>query len=99
MIERTVEELRPIIGTRPACRAVGASVATMTPKHGHLVAADAATAASGLTRARAAVPTRLPGWRRSGSTGSLPSESDGGRRRRPASGYTRRAGREPSGAT
>jgi putative transposase len=29
MIERTVEELTPIIGTRPACRAVGASVATM----------------------------------------------------------------------
>ena len=26
MIERTVEELTPIIGTRPACRAVGASV-------------------------------------------------------------------------
>ena len=25
MIERTVEELTPIIGTRPACRAVGAS--------------------------------------------------------------------------
>ena len=29
MIERTVEELRPIIGTRPACRAVGASPATI----------------------------------------------------------------------
>ncbi len=29
MIERTVEELTPIIGTRPACRAVGASVATI----------------------------------------------------------------------
>ena len=29
MIERTVEELTPIIGTRPACRAVGASVATV----------------------------------------------------------------------
>jgi len=29
MIEQTVEELTPIIGTRPACRAVGASVATM----------------------------------------------------------------------
>ncbi len=28
MIEQTVEELTPIIGTRPACRAVGASVAT-----------------------------------------------------------------------
>ncbi len=29
MIERTVEELTPIIGTRPACRAVGASSATI----------------------------------------------------------------------
>ena len=29
MIERTVEELTPIIGTRPACRTVGASVATV----------------------------------------------------------------------
>jgi putative transposase len=29
MIERTVEELTPIIGTRPACRAVGASLATI----------------------------------------------------------------------
>jgi putative transposase len=29
MIERTVEELTPIIGTRPACRAVGAAVATI----------------------------------------------------------------------
>ncbi len=29
MIERTVQELTPIIGTRPACRAVGASVATI----------------------------------------------------------------------
>ena len=29
MIERTVEELTPIIGTRPACRAVGASPATI----------------------------------------------------------------------
>src|SRR4051812_9081976 len=29
MIERTVEALTPIIGTRPACRAVGASVATI----------------------------------------------------------------------
>jgi len=29
MLERTVEELTPIIGTRPACRAVGASVATI----------------------------------------------------------------------
>ena len=29
MIERTVEELTPIIGTRPACRAVGASAATI----------------------------------------------------------------------
>jgi len=29
MIEQTVEELTPIIGTRPACRALGASVATI----------------------------------------------------------------------
>jgi len=29
MIERTVEELTPLIGTRPACRALGASVATI----------------------------------------------------------------------
>jgi putative transposase len=29
MIERTVEELTPIIGTRPACRALGASHATI----------------------------------------------------------------------
>jgi putative transposase len=29
MIERTVEELAPIIGTRPACRALGASPATI----------------------------------------------------------------------
>jgi putative transposase len=29
MIERTVEELTPIIGTRPACRAVGACVSTV----------------------------------------------------------------------
>ncbi|HEY1519400.1 MAG TPA: IS3 family transposase, partial [Solirubrobacteraceae bacterium] len=29
MIERTVEELTPIIGTRPACRAVGAASATI----------------------------------------------------------------------
>ena len=29
MIAKTVEELTPIIGTRPACRAVGASVATI----------------------------------------------------------------------
>jgi putative transposase len=29
MICQTVEELTPIIGTRPACRALGASVATM----------------------------------------------------------------------
>ena len=29
MIAATVEELTPIIGTRPACRAVGASVATI----------------------------------------------------------------------
>jgi putative transposase len=29
MIERTVEELTPIIGTRPACRALGASPATI----------------------------------------------------------------------
>jgi putative transposase len=29
MIERTVEELTPIIGTRPACRAVGAAPATI----------------------------------------------------------------------
>jgi putative transposase len=29
VIEQTVEELTPIIGTRPACRAVGASVATV----------------------------------------------------------------------
>ncbi len=29
MIMATVEELTPLIGTRPACRAVGASVATV----------------------------------------------------------------------
>ena len=29
MIEQTVEELTPIIGTRPACRALGASPATI----------------------------------------------------------------------
>jgi putative transposase len=29
MIERTVEELTPLIGTRPACRALGASPATI----------------------------------------------------------------------
>ena len=29
MIERTIEELTPIIGTRPACRALGASPATV----------------------------------------------------------------------
>jgi putative transposase len=29
MIEQTVEELAPLIGTRPACRALGASVATV----------------------------------------------------------------------
>ena len=29
MVERTVEELAPIIGARPACRAVGASPATI----------------------------------------------------------------------
>ena len=29
MITQTVEELTPIIGTRPACRAVGASPATI----------------------------------------------------------------------
>ena len=29
MIERTVQELTPIVGTRPACRAVGASPATI----------------------------------------------------------------------
>jgi putative transposase len=29
MIERTVEELAPIVGTRPACRALGASPATI----------------------------------------------------------------------
>src|SRR5512142_242018 len=29
MIERTVDELTPIIGTRPACRAVGAAPATI----------------------------------------------------------------------
>jgi hypothetical protein len=29
MICETVEKLTPIIGTRPACRAVGASVATV----------------------------------------------------------------------
>jgi hypothetical protein len=29
MICETVEELTPIIGTRPACRAVGASVASV----------------------------------------------------------------------
>ena len=29
MIERTVEELTPIVGTRPACRALGASPATI----------------------------------------------------------------------
>jgi putative transposase len=29
MIEQTVEELSPIVGTRPACRALGASPATV----------------------------------------------------------------------
>jgi len=29
MIEQTVEELTPLIGTRPACRALGASAATI----------------------------------------------------------------------
>jgi len=29
MIEQTVEELTPLIGTRPACRALGASHATI----------------------------------------------------------------------
>jgi len=29
MIEQTVEELAPLVGTRPACRALGASVATI----------------------------------------------------------------------
>ena len=29
MIEQTVEELTPIVGTRPACRALGASHATI----------------------------------------------------------------------
>ena len=29
MIEQTVEELTPIVGTRPACRALGASSATI----------------------------------------------------------------------
>ena len=29
MIEQTVEELTPVIGTRPACRALGASHATI----------------------------------------------------------------------
>jgi putative transposase len=29
MIEQSVEELTPIVGTRPACRALGASVATI----------------------------------------------------------------------
>ena len=31
MIAATVEELTPIIGTRPACRALGASPATDLP--------------------------------------------------------------------
>jgi hypothetical protein len=29
MIAQTIEELTPLIGTRPACRALGASVATV----------------------------------------------------------------------
>ena len=29
MIEQTVEELAPIVGTRPACRALGAAPATI----------------------------------------------------------------------
>jgi putative transposase len=29
MIEQTVEELRPLVGTRPACRALGAAPATI----------------------------------------------------------------------
>ncbi len=29
MIEQTVEELTPVIGTRPACRALGAAPATV----------------------------------------------------------------------
>ena len=37
MIAATVEELTPLIGTRPACRALGASPATVVaarPSHG-----------------------------------------------------------------
>jgi hypothetical protein len=29
MIEQTVQELTPLVGTRPACRALGASSATI----------------------------------------------------------------------
>ena len=45
MIERTVEELTPIIGTRPACRAVGASVGDGVPP-------PPATGAQGVRRPR-----------------------------------------------
>ena len=46
MIERTVEELTPIIGTRPACRAVGASAGDDLPSP-PAAGATAAPAAAG----------------------------------------------------
>jgi hypothetical protein len=49
MICETVEELTPIIGTRPACRAVGASVASVYRRRtaGAAVAQTAADARQG----------------------------------------------------
>ena len=53
MIAATVEELTPIIGTRPACRAVGASPATVYRRRrppepqASAVAADACAGADG----------------------------------------------------
>jgi hypothetical protein len=46
MIEQTVEKLAPIIGTRPACRALGASPATPSAPAG----AQAPAAAAGATQ-------------------------------------------------
>ena len=44
MIGETVEELTPLIGTRPACRALGASPATSTAADGHRARGAAAAA-------------------------------------------------------
>ena len=87
MIEQTVEELAPVVGTRPACRALGAAPATIYRRRNPPARRE--------PRPRACPPRALSDAEREAVLGELHSErsaSDSARGGRARGLGSRRAG-------